>query len=344
MQTKPFLKKLLAALAATALCLAPQLVSAAQLTSRSMAESNSAGGGPSAHTFKFTTGSAASIGSIGFLYCTTATGSCTTPATLLTTSATLTQQSGATGFSMVNGTNGNPYIMQSPAIPIGAGTVLTYTLSNITNPTPDNTEYYVRITTYTGTDGATGPTDTGAVAVSTATPISFTGTTPESLIFCVGTSITSDCTTVSGSSVDFGVFSPLATSTGNSVMQASTNAGNGYNITVNGTALASGANQIPFMLSLAASQTGQSQFGMNLRSNSAPISFGADPAGPGSGNYNTGYNTVNQYKLQTGDTVATASSPSDINTFTSSYVVNIKPSQAAGVYTTTLTYVCTANF
>src|SRR5206468_4765988 len=100
MQTKPF-RKTLAALAITALCVAPQLASAAQLTSRSMAESNPAGGAPSAHTFKFTTGTAASIGSIGFLYCTTATGACVTPPSLVTTSATLTQQNGATGFAMV---------------------------------------------------------------------------------------------------------------------------------------------------------------------------------------------------------------------------------------------------
>lgn len=344
MQTKLAVKKILVVLAISALSLGPQLASAAQLTNRSMSESNPAGGAASAHTFKFTAGSTASIGSIGFLYCTTATGSCTTPTSLLTTSATLTQQNGATGFSMVNGTNGSPYIDQSPAVVINAGTVLTYTLSNITNPTPNNTEYYVRITTYTGSDGATGATDTGVVAVSTSTPLSFTGTTPESLIFCVGTSITSDCTSISGSSVDFGVFSPLATSTGNSVMQSSTNAANGYNIVVNGTTLASGANQIPFIATTAASQTGQSQFGMNLRSNTAPISFGADPSGPGSGSYATGYNTVNQYKLQTGDTVATAAGPTDVNTFTSSYVVNINAAQAAGVYTTTLTYVCTANF
>lgn len=344
MQTKPRLKNLLAVLAVSLLCLSPQLAAAAQLTSRSMAESNSAGGAPSAHTFKFTTATSATIGSIGFLYCTSATGACTTPAGLLTTSATLTQQNGATGFSMVNGTNGAPYIMQSPGVLIAPGTALTYTLSNITNPTPNNSEYYVRITTYTGSDGATGATDTGVVAVSTATPLSFTGTTPESLIFCVGTSITTDCSTVAGSSVDFGVFSPLSTSTGNSVMQSSTNAGNGYNITVNGTTLASGANSIPFMTSMAPSATGTSQFGMNLRSNTTPINFGADPSGPGSGNYAPGYNTVNQYQLQTGDTVATAPGPSDTNTFTSSYVVNIKPSQAAGVYTTTLTYVCTANF
>jgi hypothetical protein len=36
--------------------------------------------------------------------------------------------------------------------------------------------------------------------------------------------------------------------------------------------------------------------------------------------------------------------PSDSQNYTVSYIVNIPASQASGLYTTTLTYVCTATF
>jgi hypothetical protein len=61
----------------------------------------------------FTLPTTASVGSIQFKYCTLAAApsvTCTTPAGLSTTSATLGSESGLTGFSMVNTTNGSPYL------------------------------------------------------------------------------------------------------------------------------------------------------------------------------------------------------------------------------------------
>ena len=222
---------------------------------------------------------------------------------------------------------------------------LSYTLGNITNPTTTNTTFYARVTTYTGTDGATGAVDTGTIAVSTAQQVQLTGVTPEILIFCVGTTIATDCSSMTGSTVDFGDFSPQATKTGTSVMQASTNAGSGYAITVNGTTLASGTNTIPALAAQTASTIGTSQFGLNMRANTIPA-VGADPTNPsgGTGTYSANYGTVNQYRFGSGDTVGTAGLPTNATTYTSSYIVNIGGSQAAGVYTATMTYICTANF
>jgi hypothetical protein len=295
-----------------------------------------------AYTAAATTATTASIGSIKFEICTTATGGCTKPTGTVTTGATLDAQSGATGFSMDNTNDGAPFITRA-AVNLPASTAVSYTLGNITNPTTANETFYMRITTYTGTDGATGATDTGTVALSTAQPVQLTGVTPEILVFCVGTSITSDCTTVSGSTIDFGDFSPTATRSGTSVMQAQTNAANGYAITVNGTTLSSGANTIPALASQTASTLGTSQFGMNLRANGTPA-VGADPSGAGSGSYVANYGTANQYRFGSGETVASVAAPTNANTFTSSYIVNIGGAQAAGVYTATMTYICTASF
>src|SRR5665213_1506533 len=232
-------------------------VSAAQITARSLtllAGASAGGSDPSGvvnHLFAFTTATSASIGSIQFLYCTAADGSCVTPLGLSTTSATLFSQSGATGFTMVNTTNGSPYITRSAAT-IGI-IALSYQLNSITNPSAANTAFYVRISTFTSTDTTGTAIDTGNVAAATANPIVLSGIMPESLIFCTGATIGTasgipDCTTATSGTISFTtLFSPTATSTATSQMAASTNAGTGYNITINGTTLTSGSNTIPAM-------------------------------------------------------------------------------------------------
>jgi hypothetical protein len=316
-----------------ALILAPVSAQAAGLAPRSIQVGSSGPGANTSYTVNVTTATLATVGSIGFDICTTPTGACSVPSGVTTTSATLTSQSGATGFSIITTTNGFPYMNRAAGV-INAGVELSYTLGNITNPSSANTTYYVRVTTYSGTDGATGPVDTGTVALSTAQPVLLTGVTPEILVFCVGTSISGNCSTISGSTLDFGDFSPVASNYGTSVMQAQTNASSGYAITVNGTTLASGANTIPAL----ATQTSSA-----VRTNTVPT-IGSDPTGTGSGIDDPNYSTTNQYRFDSGDVVATAANPTDANTFTSSYVVNIGGAQAAGVYTATMTYICTASF
>ncbi len=336
------LRRSLAWMLVWALGLVPFTASAAGLSPRNIAVGSSAQGVTTSYTANFTTATTANIGSIKFAFCDSATGTCNVPAGVVTTSATLSAQSGAVGFSMVNATNGAPYITRGAAN-LNSGTAVSYTLGSITNPAATNTSYYVRITTYTGSDGATGATDTGTVALSTAQPVQLTGVTPEILVFCAGTSITSDCTTVSGNTIDFGDFSPVGTRSGTSVMQAQTNAANGYSITVNGTTLSSGINTIPALASQTASALGVGQFGLNVRANTVPA-VGADPTGSGSGTFSANYGTANLYRFVSGDSVAQAAAPTNANTFTSSYIVNIGGAQAAGVYTATMTYICTASF
>jgi hypothetical protein len=327
---------------AALMLLAPMSASAAGLAPRSVQLGSSGQGVSTSYVVNATTATTANIGSVKFEICTSATGSCTTPTGLVSKGASLTAQSGATGFTIDASTNGAPFITRVAAN-VPASTALSYTLSGVTNPTNPNETYYVRITTYTGSDGATGAVDNGTVALSTAQPVQLTGVTPEILVFCVGTSITSDCTTVSGSTIDFGDFSPTATRSGTSVMQAQTNAANGYAITVNGTTLSSGVNTIPALAAQTASALGVSQFGMNVRANATPA-VGADPTGAGSGTYAANYGTASQYRFGSGETVAQAAAPTNANTFTSSYIVNIGGAQAAGVYTATMTYICTASF
>jgi hypothetical protein len=342
-------------------------VSASQITLRSLtlqagiADGGSKPGGTVNHLFSFTIPSTGNVGSIQFLYCTTAAGICTTPTGLVTTSATMGTQSGATGFTIVNTTNGSPYITRSAAS-ISSGTAVTYQLLGITNPTTTNYTFYTRISTYTSTNTTGGISDSGNVAASTATQIVLTGTMPESLVFCTGANVTTtagvpDCSTATSGAISFNqLFSPTDTATATSQMAASTNAGSGYTVTANGPTLTSGANTVTAMNSSALGIRGTSQFGLNLKADttitSTPaIGIEVVPAANGTnykGQSATGYNTVDNFKFTTGDSVANSANGgaggSDAQIFTIGYIVNVPGSQPAGTYTTTLTYICTPTF
>lgn len=345
----------------------PMPLEAAQITSRSLTlmagatDGGSKPGGVVNHSYAFTLPTTGNVGSIKFQYCTTATGACTMPTGLVTTSATIGAQTGATGFTMVNTTNGSPYLTRTAASITGPQAV-TYRLDTVTNPTATNTTFFVRITSHASTDTTGGFTDSGVVAASTATQIVLTGTMPESLVFCTGGTVSTtggvpDCTTATSGAVSFNQeFSPTSTATATSQMAASTNAGSGYSITVNGTTLTSGANTITAMSTAGVGVRNSSQFGMNLRANTVATStpaVGTDVAVASNGtnfraNPLAGYNTIDTFKFVTGNAVADSSNgslgPSDAQIFTASYITNVPGSQPAGTYTTTLTYICTATF
>lgn len=343
------------------------VVDAAQITNRSLtlqAGASAGGSDPGGvvnHLFQFTVPTSTAIQSIEFNYCTTASGTCTLPTGLVTTSATVgaSTSSALSSFTITNTTNGNPYISSSTAYTPAANTALTVQFDSVTNPTTANYTFFVRISTWSGA-GMTGSTvDTGTVAASTANPIVLTGTMPESLIFCTGATVSEtngipDCTTATAGNISFNqLFSPTATATATSQMAASTNASHGYAITVAGNTLQDGSYSITAMSTATTSIIGSSQFGMNLEANTTPtVGTALTPVSDGVNYFGypqTGYNTANTFKFNSGDTVADSSDgttpqATDAQIYTISYIVNVPGKQAPGTYTTTLTYVCTATF
>jgi len=340
---------------------------AAQITTRSLTlqagvtDGGSKPGGVVKHAFAFTLPTAGNVGSIQFQYCTLAAGACTMPTGLVTTSAVLGNEAGVTGFTLNNTTNGAPYLTRTAAS-ISAATSVTYRLDTITNPTATNQTFFVRISTYNLAALGGSVVDTGTVTASTASQIILTGTMPESLVFCTGATVTTtlgvpDCSTATSGSIAFNqLFSPTDTASTTSQMAASTNAGTGYAITVNGPTLTSGGNTVVGMGSATTGVKGISQFGINLKLNTVatttlPIGTELAPVSNGT-NYKaqpeTGYNTVDTFKFTPGDVVADSGNgglgASDAQIYTASYIVNVPGSQAAGTYTTTLTYICTPTF
>lgn len=351
-------------------------------------------GGTVTHQFNFDlTDTTDSLGSIKFQYCTTAAAvpsgiDCDAPAGLSTQNANLSSQTGdVTAFSgIAQGSQDDAADGAYNTIVISRGAAATITDANsdgkisanfgftqVVNPSTTNKTFFVRITTYTSLDASGTPLESGTVAASTATPIELSGTMPESLVFCTGATISltagvPDCSTATSGVIGFDrLFSPTDTALATSQMAASTNAGSGYSITVNGPTLTSGSNSIVAMNTTDVSKLGVSQFGMNVVNNTGDTNgdgvvdasddptdpvVGADIAPVSNGtNYNaeaaTGYNTDSQYTFPSGGTAVVADSTNtgtDSQIYTASYIVNVPGSQPAGGYSTTLTYICTATF
>ncbi len=355
---------------------------AAQIIDRRItleAGASAGGSAPAAvvnHFFEFTQ-PGGSVGSIKFEYCTTAANSpasptCVAPSGLRLNTATLSAQTGATGFTNLThvpgGADENVLYISRVAAATVTNQASSYRLSGVTNPTAPNETFFVRINTYTSLDATGTALDSGTVTASTARPLILSGTMPESLVFCTGetvgvnVSLVPDCSTATDGTIDFNqLFSPTDTAVATSQMAASTNAGAGYVITVNGPTLTSGANTITALGASTASLKGVSQFGLNLKENTvaAAASF-ANPAvldaevapAANATNYRgqaaTDYDTVDRFKFANGNTVANSfnggAGGTDAQIFTVSYIVNVPGSQPAGTYTSTLTYICTPTF
>lgn len=321
----------------------PLPVSAAQLSQRSLEIGSVTPSAQTTHIFRFTNTTSAMVGSVKFEYCTSPLAElpCDTPTGLDATSAVLTAQSGAGDFSLASA-SGNVIILTRPAATTLPNSAFTYTFDDIINPSVVDT-FYVRITTYSSED-ATGPeVDFGAVVNATSEGVAISSEVPPILKFCVGLNLGIDCTTADDNLVDLGDLSNARASSGTSQMLAATNAEFGLAIAAIGTTMTSGNNVIPALTAPTVSAPGNAQFGINLRDNSDP-DVGEEPTGIGIANPTPDYNIPNRYLFASGDTVATSPDATDVRKFTVSYVVNIPPSQTPGVYTATLTYICTATF
>lgn len=291
-----------------------------------------------AHKFYFTVPTAGTVGSIKFEYCQTPSAGCTAPTNIDVDGVSLNSESGITGFNVdATGTDADTILLTRTPSGIPADTLAVYNFISAKNPTTNDT-FYVRLTTFTGADGVTGPTDFGVVAASTANQIALSAQLDPTLNFCLYTG--ADCG-AGGSTVNLGTLSVATPSTGTHKIDASTNSSSGYAITYTGTTLTAGVSTIPAINPAAGSSINTSQFGFNLVANTSP-SVGANISGPGVATISAGYNTANSFKFNSADQVASVASPSSNNTFTISWLANTSGTQAPGSYTTTITFICTA--
>lgn len=318
----------------------------AQITERSLVmSSNNAGEHNVQYDIGFSVATAGSIQSISIDFCSNSAlleDTCVPPWGFDALNANLIGQTGVSGFIKSPSSTVNQLVLtHAPAGPISAGPV-HFEFDGITNPTNPES-YYAKISTYASTDASGTPVDFGALAFTVNNKFDVSVEVPPYLLFCQGVSISGfDCSTATGDLLNLGQLSEQVSSVAQSQAVAATNASGGYTITVGGGTMTSGNNILPPMAG-GASTVGASQFGVNLRANSVP-DIGENPSGPGSGAPRPNYNQANRYRFVNNDLLASATGVQDFKKYTISYVVNVAKSQPPGVYSTTLTYICLANF
>jgi hypothetical protein len=284
------------------------------------------------------------IGSVDMLFCMDPipTDPCDPPAGLDVSHATLSDQSGETGYSISTQTSNHLVLGRTPQA-VG-NTPSVYDLSGVVNPTDTSHSFSIRLSDYASDDASGALVDLGSVLSEINEGVNFETQVPPMLIFCVGGQVAPDCTSGSGYYTDMGTLNPNNTLTATSQMAAGTNASGGYVITANGTTMEAGTHVINALVSPTVSAPGNSQFGINLVANSAP-GIGDDPDGDSTNaTVSSGYNQPNEFMFQDGGEVASAPNVSLLRRFTVSYIVNSPPDLRAGVYTTTITYICSGRF
>ena len=348
---------------------------ATQITDRSLlliasgSDGGSKPGGVVNHKFTFTLPTAGTVGSLKFEYCTTAADvgalTCVAPAGMTAAAATFGNETGSsvTGFTMGTKT-ANSFVLARAAAATGVNAVVKVQVNGVTNPTTLHSTFFVRISSYAAIDASGSAVDKGTVAATVTSPIVLDGTMPESLVFCTGETIgltasVPDCSTATAGVIHFNqLFSSTATATSLSQMAASTNAGSGYSITVNGSTLTSGANTIAAMATAGIanpSTHGVSQFGLNLVANTVdtvPVGTVLAPVS-NTTNYRgqpaiADYGTADSFKYVSGESIANSGNlvlgGTDAQIYTITYIANVPGSLPAGNYSTTLTYICTPTY
>jgi hypothetical protein len=142
---------------------------------------------------------------------------------------------------------------------------------------------------------------------------------------------------IGSSSVNFGGFSTSVTSTGTATFNVLNYTTNGYGVYIVGAPPKTGSYTLAGMSSTGTSAIGTEQFGINLRANTAPATFGSDPVQIPSGSFSfgsvsTGYNTVNNFRYIAGEKIAEATKNSGETDYTISYIVNTATTTAGGQY------------
>lgn len=265
-------------------------------------------------------------------------------------SFSLANQTGNTGFTVFSHTGGK-IILHCTAVgaqclnPPILGQRSTYEFTNVTNPGVAGT-YYLRFQTFGTFDTSLPDIDYGgdAIAILPATGYNVSSVVPPYLLFCAAVTISNlNCNNATGDQINFGDFDVSNTSAATSQLVTATNSPSGFTTSIYGFTMTSGNNAINSLQTPTSSLTGQSQFGVNLEDNNQPH-VGSGVAGSGTGAPTANYAITNRYSFNSGNNLISSSQPSGYQKFTVSYIVNISPTSALGVYATTMTYICLANF
>ncbi|MEK6733781.1 MAG: hypothetical protein AABY27_01595 [Pseudomonadota bacterium] len=159
-----------------------------------------------------------------------------------------------------------------------------------------------------------------ASALTASNSVTLSATINEILTFNLGSS-----------TLNLGVLSTNAASSGSHTMTLLTNSLTGAVVTYSGTTLTSGTNSVTGLATASDSTIDTPQFGLNLVASPCTGTGTIATAA-------TGYSTAGKFKFTTGDAVLSSTGPINTTTCTASYVANIAGTTAVGSYSTVLTY------
>lgn len=148
------------------------------------------------------------------------------------------------------------------------------------------------------------------------------------------------------SATPLGRFSPTTTSTATSTFSVINYTSYGYIIMITGEPPAYHSHELPAMTTASAPTPGQEEFGINLVKNTVPDNFGADPSHGlfAFGDASTNYDTPNEFRYVSGDTIASAPKSSGKTTYTISYVADVAGLTPGGQYSTNLSLICVGTY
>lgn len=184
--------------------------------------------------------------------------------------------------------------------------------------------------------GAVGVGDSAGTAYQTQS--GYTTTNDPNLSFIVNTS-----------SVSLGALTTGSTATGTATFSVLNYTSYGYIVQVIGNSPNNGVHNLTALSTPTASTAGTEQFGINLAANTSPTTFGAAPVQVPSSSFSygvaaTGYNTANQYKYVSGNTIATATKTSGRTDYTISYIANIATLTPGGSYSGSQTFIVVGTY
>ena len=288
----------------------------------------------------------AAVGSFDMLFCMDPIpyNPCVAPPGLDVSHASLVQQAGETGFSILSQSTNHIVLTRAPSM-ITPGDKSSYKFANIVNPAATSDAFSIRLKSLASVDGSGPQIDFGSVRSKITESIVIETQVPPMLVFCFARQVEYNCTGTDDTYyTDMGELTTDNTLTARSQMAVGTNASAGFVITANGTPPAAGTNVVDALDTPTKSQPGKTQFGINLVANTDPA-VGEDPEGIWANAIAApGYGVPNYYKYVPGDTVAYSENVSLMKKFTVSYIFNTSPTLKAGVYTTTITYVASGRF
>lgn len=220
------------------------LVQAGTLTPAKVIISDSrAGNAGTTYSFAFTTTVTTSIKQLNVVFCTTASGSCTTPTGIDTTGATRDSDNLA-GTGRTDDFTGNGTLSTVVTTPAAQATqAVTLSYSGLTNPTTTNSTFFARITSYSDTGSTVIDSASVAFAILTSTSIAVSASVDSTFTFSVaavntgsvnGASI--DITSTTANTIPFGTLSTGVPKIAAHDLSVVSNSNNGYTVTVKATA------------------------------------------------------------------------------------------------------------